>query len=266
MTWTVTIAGQTFSNASVEGNAYADEATGFPAILAAVAEEGSFLKGYGATSTTSLSIATGAKSFTLDQSPSWSVGAILRAESAGDPAKYMVGAIASLAGTALDLTVTLTGGSGSVSDWVISYPSTVSIALSGTATGAIDMTGYAISNPVLDAATGQVTDLDIEARGNTGATLTIAAANYDVQSCTMDQDTTLDFDPTASGNVRTILLLVSQDGTGGRTPTINFNSLATNITEMNTVPTWTGPAASTLTRVAAEVETGKMRIWYEEVA
>ena len=202
------------------------------------------------TSSTSRTIGTGSHTFTLDtELAAVPIGATLQSFSAADPTKYMIGEVTAISASSMSFTVGagFTGGSGAVSDWVIGSP---------LASGLASLAG----------ALGLNSSSSIEPRGNTGATLTIAAANYDVQSCTLDQNATLDFDPASSGELRTFLLLVSQDGTGGRAVTINFNSLGTNITEMNTAPTWTGQAASKLTRVAVEVESGKMRIWYEEVA
>lgn len=76
------------------------------------------------TSTTSLAIGTGSKVFTTQSGKGWTVGQRLGAVSAGTPANYMVGVVASYSGTTLTLTVDETGGSGSPSDWNINVAGT----------------------------------------------------------------------------------------------------------------------------------------------
>ena len=122
MSWTVTIGGQTFTNANVDGTAYADEVTGFPAIISAMANEAAFLKGVGNTSTTSMTPGTGTKTLTLDQTPGFSVGMLAAAQSVSDPSHYMVGSVAAINGADIDIAVTIASGGSSKSDWVITYP------------------------------------------------------------------------------------------------------------------------------------------------
>jgi hypothetical protein len=122
MTWTVTIAGKTFSNVNLDGTAYADDSAGLPAILAAIAEEAAYLKGVAATSATALVPSPGSRIFTLQQTPSWSVGALVRAISASAPDHYMIGAISGRDGDDLTIAVTIAAGDGSKSDWVLTYP------------------------------------------------------------------------------------------------------------------------------------------------
>ncbi len=73
--------------------------------------------GYGGTSTTSLAIATGAKTFTTQSGLAWLPGAAIRASSNASAANYMQGTIASYSGTTLIITVTAIGGSGTAADW-----------------------------------------------------------------------------------------------------------------------------------------------------
>lgn len=81
-----------------------------------------------ATSSTSLSIGTGAKVASIDQSGrSYEAGEIVRLESASDPTDWMVGEVTAWADPDLSVTVTLAAaGGGSADDWVITRP--VSIA------------------------------------------------------------------------------------------------------------------------------------------
>lgn len=78
------------------------------------------------TSTTSVLIATGSKSFTTGLSKQWSAGQFISVASAANTANYMHGQVASYnpATGALDITVTDIGGSGTFADW--------NIAVSGT--------------------------------------------------------------------------------------------------------------------------------------
>lgn len=142
MSWTVTLGGQTFTDANVEGTAYADEATGFPAILAAIAEEARFFKGIGLTSATWLNPATGQQAFATHQDETQvtvPIGALAQARSQSDPGRFMIGTVSSFTEGVLVLEVTLAGGGGA-SDWVIGYPSDALGAL----TADLDVNGFAI--------------------------------------------------------------------------------------------------------------------------
>jgi len=73
--------------------------------------------GYAATSTTSLAIGTGSKSFTTQAGLAYSVGARVRAASATSPSNYMDGVVTAYAGTALTINVDHIGGSGTYAIW-----------------------------------------------------------------------------------------------------------------------------------------------------
>lgn len=124
MSWSVTIAGETFTDANLAGTAYADEATGFPAILAAFAREAAFLKGLAATSATPLTPATGPVLLTTHQPAAavgLSPGMLVRVASVADPGRLMVGTVTAYEGTALALAVTFATG-GAASDWLVTRP------------------------------------------------------------------------------------------------------------------------------------------------
>ncbi len=72
------------------------------------------------TSTTSLAIATGSKSFTTQASLGYLVGDRIRAISAANSANYMEGYVTSYATTSLIVNVDLIGGTGTLADWNIS--------------------------------------------------------------------------------------------------------------------------------------------------
>lgn len=72
---------------------------------------------YAGTSTTSLAIATGAKTFTTQAGLSFAFGMRVRASSAANSANYMEGLVASYSSTTLVITVDTIGGSGTLADW-----------------------------------------------------------------------------------------------------------------------------------------------------
>lgn len=71
------------------------------------------------TSTTSLAIGTGSKVFTTQASKGFIAGQPVIISSAANRANWMWGAVASYASTTLTVTVSLTGGSGTLADWDI---------------------------------------------------------------------------------------------------------------------------------------------------
>lgn len=73
------------------------------------------------TSSTSTSIATGSKSFTIiETGRAWAVGAVLRAAVTTSPGTdYLIGTVTAYAGTSLTLDVTSTFGSGTHAAWTI---------------------------------------------------------------------------------------------------------------------------------------------------
>lgn len=76
--------------------------------------------GYGGTSTTSLAIATGSKTFTTQAGLAYLAGSRVRAASAADGSNFMEGLVSSYSSTTLDLVVDTTGGSGTHADWNLS--------------------------------------------------------------------------------------------------------------------------------------------------
>ncbi len=124
MGWSVTLGGETFTDANVAGTAYADEATGFPAMLAAFAREAAFLNGLAATSPTPATPAVGPLVLSTHQdagSVGLSPGMLVRVASATDPTRLMVATVTAFAGTSLALQVTFAAG-GAAADWVITRP------------------------------------------------------------------------------------------------------------------------------------------------
>lgn len=85
------------------------------AALAAV-----YAAGLAGTSTTSIAIASGAKTFTTQAGKQWVAGQFLQIASAANSANYMHGSVTSYSGTTLIMNITDVGGSGTKTDWVIS--------------------------------------------------------------------------------------------------------------------------------------------------
>jgi len=72
------------------------------------------------TSTSSVAIGTGAKTFTIVQADrGWGVGARLRISSAANVENFMEGEITSYSGATLQVAVDLTSGAGTHADWII---------------------------------------------------------------------------------------------------------------------------------------------------
>lgn len=72
------------------------------------------------TSTTSLTIGSGSKTFTTQTGEQYTSGIWMTAVSQADPSNYMFGQVTSYSGTTLILNVTFTGGSGTHADWNLS--------------------------------------------------------------------------------------------------------------------------------------------------
>lgn len=73
----------------------------------------------GVTSTTSNSIGTGSKTFTITAGSAFSTGARVRAANTASPINYIEG-IVTVSGTTMTMTADATGGSGTYTDWTMS--------------------------------------------------------------------------------------------------------------------------------------------------
>ncbi len=130
------------------------------------------------TSTTSVSIGTGSKSFTASTSKGWSVGQLLVAASAGTPTAYMVGQVTAYNSSTGALTINVaaatdTAGAGSYTDWNINVSGKTgpTATLGGSASSGINELG---GGTIASAATTM--DIWAAAKGNlmtvTGTTTT----------------------------------------------------------------------------------------------
>jgi hypothetical protein len=251
MSWSVNLAGQTFTDANVEGTAYADEQSGFPAILAAIASETRFLKGLGATSATPLAPGLGAISLTTDQQAAVSVipvGALVQVKSQSNPGIYMVGTVTAFVETTLSISVTIAVG-GLASDWVIGIPNTslnelvrdlcvndfaitsrnngnVVITPHGTGLSSLknlNASGSAVfTGPIRVDAGGELRGTSL---GALTGTVNITPNTTQFAYGTIVGDCILSVaPPSLPGYGYSILLKIQQDGTGGRTATVQSSN------------------------------------------
>jgi hypothetical protein len=97
--------------------------------------------GYKATSSSSLAVAIGSKNFTTQAGLAYTAGSRARATSAGTPASWMEGAVASYTGTSLIVTVDLIGTAGTHADWNISLTGQVGAQGPAGTNGAVGAQG-----------------------------------------------------------------------------------------------------------------------------
>ncbi|MCA6107717.1 hypothetical protein [Bradyrhizobium cenepequi] len=111
-------------------------------------------KGYGGSSSTSLAIGTGSKTFAIGTGYAYQVGNYIRASSAANGANFMEGTVTAYSGGNITINVTKAGGSGTVADW--------NFAISG-APGSGDLLSTNNLSDVANAATALV-NLGADAR------------------------------------------------------------------------------------------------------
>jgi len=147
------VGGMTFTDASFQGNAYADEATGLPKALEKMVEH--VANAYHGASTDPLTVGAGAKALTISngngQIPAFAIGMPVRIARTTDPAGiWMQGEITAWDGATGVATVNVdaTKGSGSFSDW--------SIVIGGHLTTASGASPLAVSQGGTGASSGKV--------------------------------------------------------------------------------------------------------------
>ena len=152
MVFSHTIGGTSFTEASFQGNAYADEATGFPKALEKIVEH--VANAYHGTSTDPLTVGAGAKALTITnasgQIPAFAIGMPVRISRTSDPSGvWMQGEITAWDGATgiATINVDATKGSGSFSDW--------SIVIGGHLTTASGAPPLAVSQGGTGASTGK---------------------------------------------------------------------------------------------------------------
>jgi hypothetical protein len=146
------VGGTAFTDASFQGNAYADEATGFPKALEKIVEH--VANAYHGTSMDPLTVGAGSKALTISntngQIPAFAIGMPVRIAQTADPAGvWMQGEITAWDGVSgvATINVDATKGSGSFSDW--------SIAIGGHLTTASGAPPLAVSQGGTGASSGK---------------------------------------------------------------------------------------------------------------
>lgn len=147
MAFPVTLNGRTYTLADFQGLNYVD---GFPdALEDFVTQAGNI---YTSTSTSSVAIGTGSKTFTIaDSGKPYQVGTPLRiADSAAPSTNFLDGVVTAYSGTTLTLDVLFSEGSGTISSWNINIGGIVeadineftgTLALANGGTGATTASG-----------------------------------------------------------------------------------------------------------------------------
>ena len=271
MAWSVTLAGETFTEANVAGTAYADETTGFPAMLAAVAREAAFLRGLAATSPTELIPATGTVVLTTHQEAGTvglSPGTLVRVVSAGDPARSMVATVTAFAGTTLTLAVVFAAG-GAAADWVITRPAGgASLALDPAPALAADLdaAGHSVVGILNLAVTALATLAGLRVGGGdkwrqqdlgtVTAGLVAGTADAPLLRVTLGADVDLDHGAADPGYVYWKHWTVVQDATGGRTPGFRLLDGGPGDWPHADQPDWPAQPPGTETTVIARVGPG----------
>lgn len=210
------------SNAATSAtNAYNSELAAAASAASAAAIAGAFV----GTSTSSLTIGTGNKTFVTQIGEQYTAGVTLSAVSAANTANYMLGQVVSYSGTSLVINVTVTSGSGTYADWNISLtgvqgpqgnpgtgvtPQAVGFTLTGgtsVRTLTVDQTGTAVTLTGVQTLTNKtITEIVYTLTGTTPA---LSATNGSVQTWTLTANST----PTNSLTSGQSIILGINDGT-----------------------------------------------------
>ncbi len=164
------------------------------------------------TSTTSLSIGSGSKTFTTQTGEQYTSGIWMTAVSQANPANFMFGQVTSYSSTTLILDVQLVGGSGTHADWNLSLagPRGADGTLSGSVSGNISGGDYTLS-AMMQKDMGYV----VVDKGNiSGATVTFDYTGGSIQTFTATGSTvtlaTSNWPPT--GNLGELLIVGTNMG------------------------------------------------------
>jgi len=227
------------------------------------------------TSTTSLSIGTGSKAFTLATDVAFAVGGfVIAAETAAPTTNYMIGQVTAKSGTSLTINVPDANhyaGSGTIAAWTLSVTGAIG-PTGATGAGDVNGPGSSVNNTIAiaDGTTGKVikyTGITVDASNNVtfpdselirpkikdysevtatnataGATPDIDLEDGNIHDVTLTANATFTFsNPLAASGV-SFTLLLRQDGTGGWTTTFPASV------------DWAGGTAPTLTTTSSALD------------
>lgn len=213
------------STATTQAGIATTQATAAAVSAAAAA---SYAASYSGTSTTSLGIGTGAKTFTTQASKLWVSGQFLQIASNASALNYMHGTVTSYSGTSLVMNITDIGGSGTHADWNISISGTQGPGGGGggtvTSVSVASANGFSgtVSSPTTTPSITMSTSVSGILKGN-GTAISAATPGTDYL-------TVLSGDVATSGNVATIKTNVALAGS----PTTTTQSLGDNSTKIAT--------------------------------
>jgi len=189
---------------------------------------------YTATSTTSLAIGAGSKTFTTQAGKDYRVGDVLKVTSDTNPTgDYMAGTVTAYSGTSLTISVTALGGSDTHADWTI-RPS--GFGPSGASYSATSTTSLAIGTGAKVFTTQAGLAYMIGTRARAASTANPAtqwmegvATAYSGTSLTITVDKTLGAGTYADWN----LSVAGQPGSGDLLSTNNLSDVANATTALN---------------------------------
>lgn len=189
------------ASASAASTSATNAATSATAAAASATAAQGYAASYSATSTTSLVVGTGAKTFTTQSGKLFTAGQFLQISSNASALNYMHGTVTSYSGTSLVMNITDIGGSGTLADWNISIsgtqgptgptgPSggggTVTSVSVTTANGVSGSVATPTTTPAITLSLGKISPSMI----NQAASVTVAsAATIDLQQTTIGSDT-----------------------------------------------------------------------------
>ena len=194
-------------------NAYNSELAAAVSAASAAAIAGAFV----GTSTSSLTIGTGNKTFVTQSGEQYTAGVTLSAVSAANTANYMLGQVVSYSGTSLVINVTVTSGSGTYADWNISLTGVQGPPGTGVTPQAVGFTlaGGTSSKTLTVLDTGTAVLLDV-VQTLTNKTLDSVVLNngYTEEVFTITDGASVDINP-ANGSIQTWTLGANRTATAG---------------------------------------------------
>ncbi len=131
------------------------------------------------TSSTSITIGTGSKTFTTQSGKNWYVGQAVRIASTSTPSNYMDGQVTSYSSTSLVVNVTAVGGAGTIASWTIGPG--ISAGTYASLNGTETLTNKTLTTPVLSASAAGTTagqlgySSGLLSYGNGSASLTLVS-------------------------------------------------------------------------------------------